>query len=233
MSNALYRQLSDYDLNPAIESNILSLELELLTIYKFFPKLTKADFDREFIQRICSYEVKLPKGAERWTLIPNWERASSTYGDAVEKILALAGFFNHKAGELGPERLRQQERTVRMLDQVSKIQKSDILIIPVQLGEKNAGISVTNVRNGFEENEFGLDSFTTGVIMLTHLKKLEAYEDFWADCAGDEYAAVDGSFTRAPSYSFSDGGLRYDTHRTIHAIDGFGSPSGFVPQIRL
>lgn len=228
--NTFYDHLSGYKLNPSSEENVQDLERELVIIRKSF-QLINPDFNRGLVERIRNGEIKLPDEAERWTFILRWDMVASTYGEAVEMILVLTNFFNHRVGQLGPQCFRQHERTDRMFAQIYKTQKSDILVVPVQFGKRYAGCSVSHTRERFADNEFGLGSFAIGNMMLTHLKKLPKYDDFWVDCAGDEYAGVEGNFSRAPSYSYSDGGLRYDTHRIIHSIDEFGPASGFVPCI--
>jgi len=60
---------------------------------------------------------------------------------------------------------------------------------------------------------------------------IQHYDDLWIDCAGDGYAPdADGDFSRAPSFVFDDGELKFHTHRIGNPLVHCGSVSGFVPQ---
>ena len=51
----------------------------------------------------------LPPNAEGWFAIPKWEKFAPTYGEAVEKVLAMIGskrkFYNYRDGQLGADHL--------------------------------------------------------------------------------------------------------------------------------
>ena len=230
-----YGYLSGYKPNPTLEDNLKDLEKELATL-RYFSELAHSDYDRQYVERIKSGEVKLPKGAECWTLIPKWGKIASMYGEAAQKVLDLikqarnGKFHNYREGLLDPKYLRQHERSVRILEQVGESQCGDILIVAVQLGLRHRGKSVRRAREIFEANEFGLDAFSIGIMLLTHPERLAHFDDLWIDCAGDEFAPVAaGRFSLAPYFSFSDGLVGFVARRVADAGGYCGSASGFCP----
>ena len=54
-------------------------------------------------------EQPLPPNAEGWFAIPKWQTLAPTYGEAVEKVLAMIGskrkFYNYRDGQLGADHL--------------------------------------------------------------------------------------------------------------------------------
>lgn len=183
----------------------------------------------------------LPKGAEGWFIIPRWEKLASTYGEAVEKVLAAIGtqrdgeLYNFRKGRLGPQYLHQHERTVRMLQMLGDQQKDyDILVVPAQFGRRHRGRSDRRAREVMSANEFGLGAFVVGCMFLTHPERLVSYHDLWVSCAGDESAqSAGGQFDSAPSFDFRDLCVAFDAHEVSHAHGGFGSASAFLLQLVL
>ena len=185
---------------------------------------------RSFIKHL----PELPEGAEGWFAIPRWEKIAPTYNVAVEKVFATISskrkFYNYREGQLGPEHLRQHVKTAEMFQKVGNEQSGDILVVACQFGLRHCSKSVRRAREVFIENEFGLDAFSVGIMLLTHPERLQHYDDLWIDCAGDEFSPVaDGGFSLAPYFVFSDGRVRFDTHWVFVASDFYGSASGFLP----
>src|SRR3990167_4182144 len=84
-------------------------------------------------------EQPLPPNAEGWFAIPKWQTLAPTYGEAVEKVLAMIAskrkFYNYRDGQLGAEYLRQHATTVKMFQKLGDEQKDfDILVVPAQFG---------------------------------------------------------------------------------------------------
>ena len=157
-------------------------------------------------------EQPLPTNAEGWFAIPKWQTLAPTYGEAVEKVLAMIAskrkFYNYRDGQLGAEYLRQHAKTVKMFQQLGDEQKDfDILVVPAQFGLRHKGRSVRRAREVFAANEFGLGAFAIGIMLLTHPEREVQWEQLHVDCAGDEFAPeADGDFSRAPLFSvFNDG----------------------------
>jgi hypothetical protein len=176
--------------------------------------------------------------SEGWFAIPRWEKIGRTYNEAVEKVLAKiketrdGQFYNYREGELGPKYLRQHPRTVKMFQTLGDQQKgNDILVVPAQFGFLHRGRSVRRAREIFGANEFGLGAFAVGIMLLTHPERLQAYEDLFIDCPGDEYALVaDGDFSHAPFFHFDDGEVEFGTGWFDDAYGHYGSASAFLSQ---
>ena len=190
--------------------------------------------DPDLHERIVRGKVALPEGAEGWYAVPRWQKLAPTYGEALELILKKLGetrkFCNYREGELGPNRLRQSERTAHAMDIIGGDQKGDILIVAGQFGLRHRGRSVRRAREVFKKpNEFGLDSFTIACMLLTHPERLVQWQQLHVDCAGDEYN-VDGQFPRAPLFGFDRGGVGFGAIWFGSALAICGSASGFLPQ---
>jgi hypothetical protein len=178
----------------------------------------------------------LAPNAKGWFAIPKWETLAPTYGEAVEKVLAMIGskrkFYNYRDGQLGAEYLRQHAKTAKMFQKLAGEQKDhDILVVPAQFGLRHRGRSVRRAREVMNASEFGLGAFAVGIMLLTHPERLVDYEDLWIDCAGDEFSpdAV-GRFSHAPIFYLFGGRVRFDTHWFGDAGDRCGSASAFVSQ---
>jgi len=100
--------------------------------------------------------LPLPKHAEGWFAIPRWQNIAPTYGEAVEKVLALIEssgrkFYNYRRGKLAAKYLRQHVRTEKFLRHVGDQQKDfDILVVAAQFGLRWRGKSVRRGRVLFE-----------------------------------------------------------------------------------
>ncbi len=184
----------------------------------------------------CSKELPaLPAGAEGWFAVPRWEKVASSYNEAVEKVLDLIGktrtFYNYRKGVLGLKYLRLSERTAVALQMIGEKQKGDFLLIPAQFGLTHRGRSVRRVRVVYAPHEFGLGSFITGCMILSHPERLVQWEQLHIDCPGDEYApGADGEFSSAPIFRFYDGEVEFDAYWVSGANENYGSASGFVSQ---
>lgn len=194
---------------------------------KLFPWLGLAD------ERLPAQP--LPSDAEGWFAIPKWERFAPTYGEAVERALAIIAsqrkFYNYREGQFGPTYLRQHAKTKKMFQCVGDEQKNhDILVVPAQFGFRHRGRSVRRAREAFTGNEFGLGAFAIGIMVLTHSERFVQWEQLHVDCAGDEFALVAGNFSHAPFFDFDNGKVRFFSHWFGNAHGHYGSASAFLPK---
>lgn len=184
-------------------------------------------------------EQPLSSNAEGWFAIPKWQTLAPTYGEAVEKVLAMIRskrtFCNYRKGQTGPEYLRQHAKTVKMFQKLGDEQKDhDILVVPCQFGLRHKGRSVRRAREVFMANEFGLGAFVIGIMLLTHPEREVQWEQLHVDCAGDEFDSdADASFDGAPYFYFNDGKVMFDTYRVDYPYAYYGSASSFLPQPNL
>ncbi|RJQ32266.1 hypothetical protein C4572_01435 [Candidatus Parcubacteria bacterium] len=181
-------------------------------------------------------EQPLPPNAEGWFAIPKWQTLAPTYGEAVEKVLAMIAskrkFYNYRDGQLGAEYLRQHAKTVKMFQKLGDEQKDhDILVVPAQFGLRHRGRSVRRAREVFTANEFGLGAFAIGIMLLTHPEREVQWEQLHVDCAGDEFSpGADGDFSGAPIFDFRVGRVEFDAGWGDRANEYYGSASAFVSQ---
>ena len=198
-------------------------------LHDLFPRLGPADLNLA--------DNPIPEGAEGWFLIPRWAKIAPTYGQAVEKVLAMISqigngkFHNYHDGALGPDHLRQHDRTASMLQKVSDQQKqNDIIVLAGQFGHRHRGRSVRRVRKIYDVSEFGLGAFSVGVMLLTHPDRLMNFDDLWIDCAGDEYSPGNSSQFEYAPFFFYDDKVKFFTCWFGNALDKSGSASGFGVQ---
>jgi hypothetical protein len=216
------------------EYEVRSITEQTRILHRLFPGIGFAD------ETLA--EGKLPKNAEGWFAIPNWEAIAPTYRLAVERVLAklaeTRALHNHRVGALGPEHLRQSDRTVqmsrtiRMMKRLGDMQKDhDLLVVAAQFGLRHRGRSVRRAREVFTSSEFGLGAFAVGIMTLTHPERFVRWEQLHTDCPGDEYSPdASDTFDFAPIFVFSDGKLQFATRWFDCPRDHCGSPSGFLPQ---
>ena len=203
---------------------------QLQRLHKLFLELRTADLQVA--------DGKLPEDAEGWFLVPRWEKIAPTYGEAVQKVLDLikktrgGRFYNYREGRIGPQFLRQSEKSAAAWRKIGEEQKDhDVLVVPAQFGLLHRGRSVRRAREVMFDNQFGLGAFAIGIMLLTHPERLQHYDDLWIDCAGDEHSpGGDGVFSDAPIFIFYDGKVEFDANDCGHYDEYYGSASGFLAQ---
>lgn len=183
-------------------------------------------------------EGALPENAEGWFAIPRWEKVAPTYGEAVQKVLNLikqtrnGAFYNYRDGELGPNQLRQSQKSTTMFQKLGDEQNGhDILVVPAQFGIRHRGRSVRRAREVMNANECGLGAFAIGIMLLTHPERLQHYDELWIDCAGDEFAPdADADFSKSPYFKFFAFKVKFGTYVVVIAYGYYGSASVCLPQ---
>lgn len=176
----------------------------------------------------------LPKGAEGWFAIPRWQKVAKTYPEAVKIVLGLIkknrGLWNYRNGQIDQQHLKQSAKTAKMFQALGEQQKDrDILIVPCQFGLRHRGRSVRRGIEVMRANEFGLDSFSVGIMLLTHSERLQQCDDLWIDCAGDEFSYDgDSSFGQVPYFGFINDEVKFGTNDDGRPLEEFGSSSAFV-----
>ncbi len=118
------------------------------------------------------------------------------------------------------------------LTRLTEQQSGDILIIPAQFGLRHRGRSIRRAREMFGRNEFGLDSYMVGTMLLTHPERLQHRSDLNIDCAGDAYDPLDllGREMCAPNFNIQNMDCLYFSARWIDEASPYnGSASGYLP----
>jgi len=226
---------SKYGYLSGYEPTLVHDQVEVLK--KLFPELG----DNPTVGNLAG---DVPNGAEGKFALPNVWRPepvlTGNYNDNVVRVLDLikkdrdGAFYNYRDGQLGPERLRQSARAEETMRKLSEEQgHPDILVIAAQFGLQHRGRSVRRAREVMiDQGQYGLGAFAIGVMLLTHPKRLQHYDDLWIDCAGDEFddPDADDRFDLVPGFKFFDGEVRFDAYWTDYANDRYGSASGVIPQ---
>ncbi|MBU3935000.1 hypothetical protein KKC00_03500 [Patescibacteria group bacterium] len=182
-------------------------------------------------------EQPIPEGAEGWFAIPRWQKVAKTYPEAVQIVLDLikktrGKLYNWREGQIDSQHIRQSAKTAKMFQALGEQQKdNDILVVPCQFGLRHRGRSVCRAIEVMGADEFGLDAFSIGIMILTHPERLQHYDDLWIDCAGDEFSDGGGSsFGQAPYFNFNDGRVKFDADTVDSASEYCGSASALLPQ---
>jgi hypothetical protein len=172
---------------------IKSISEQIKILHQLFPNIGSAD------EKLVKQPPPLPLGAEGWFAIPRWEKIAPTYNEAVQKVIDLikwnrnGNLLGFRENQLGPEYLRQSQRSIKAFQKLGNRQKGyDILVVPAQSGILHRGQSVREARKSFTANEFGLGVFAVGIILLTHSKRFKEYSYLYyynlgIECAGDEF----------------------------------------------
>lgn len=203
---------------------------QIKIIHELFPDISWGYY------RPNENEIPIPLEAEGLCAIPRWEKFAPTYGEAVEKVLAMIAlkwkFYNDRDGQLGAEYLRQHAKTVKMFQKLGDEQRDyDILVVPAQFGLRHRGRSVRRACEAFAANEFGLGAFAVGIMLLTHPEREVQWEQLHIDCAGDEFApGANGGFSVAPVFRFFSNRLEFRAGWFGHFSAYYGSASAFVSQ---
>lgn len=194
-------------------------------LHEWFPNLRSADM------KIANQP--LPLGADGWFAIPKWERVASTYGAAMQALFEClrerdGDFRNERGGQIGSEFLRQSTKTAKALQTLGEHQKGDILIIAAQFSRWGKELSKSTIIKAMCPEEFGLDPFSVGCILLTHPMRLGNYEEI--ECLGGEAAPkgqfYSGNFDYVPSFRFYDKRLNFETNGLISPCGTYAS--GFL-----
>ena len=186
-------------------------------------------------------------GSDEPVAIPKWESLAPNYTDALEKEVFPALYSCYKGkfysgtrfGRLGPDHMRNHERTDRFLRKINDRQKGDIMVIHVQTGLPQPFPGQTRVRHAgsplllahklFNLNEFGLTSLIGGCILLTHPARLVSHKDAWIDCAGEEYRMKSsGNFDHCPCFFFHAGNVSFSTFPGDTVFTDAAAATGFV-----
>lgn len=186
--------------------------------YKIQGLMDQADILRNFFPNIPELgmeqrkllQTTLPVGAEGWFVLPMWEKTAHTYGEAVQKVLAMIASkrrFQISCGDkFTAKHLRRFPKTAKMMQRISERQNppfgGSVIIASCQFGLRHRGRSVRRAREVFLENEFGLGAFEVACMLLTHPEREMYWEHLQIECAGDECFRDDKSqFSDVPIFN--------------------------------
>jgi len=117
---------------------------------------------------------------------------SGSYTDLLMKELFFIikrkfnGMFFNAVGEKGKiEWVEHDKRTTEMLRKLRRHQKGDILTVLIQLRSRHNRCSSRVAQSNLADNEFGLNSFMAGCLLLTNPGCLNSSGDTPIGCLGD------------------------------------------------
>ena len=202
------------------------IEAQVTELKRLFPVLGSCH--EKLARRPLSDE---PEG---WFAIPRWQALASTYNEAVEMVLDVLAskrrFANRIAGRLGPQYLRQTERS-KLAERILADQQQgcDILAVAAQAGMLHRGSSARRTRVAMAPNEFGFGVFAFACMLLTHPERLSIADTLMVDCGGDEYSVRgDITFDRVPLFEYDISGIEFSVFYEDRARNLWGTPTGFL-----
>jgi len=189
----------------------------------------------------------IPRGADGFFVIPRWELVASKYHTAVRHVLALikktrdGKFYNYREDEIGPLTIRCSKKTDNAFRALAEQQAGcDLLVVACQFGSHYRDYAVDRVLSNLRPNEFGLDAFSVGIMLLTHPERLMSPINLWIDCPGGEFVVDeevseekptnDRDFNHAPLYRYceEDKIIAFGAGHIEHRSEKSGSATGFL-----
>lgn len=221
----------------------LSEQVKILT--RHFPSLDVSHVEE--LARVYQQNGKfvLPDGMDGLAVIPKYTAVATevslsdwpVYNRAMALLITVfkkvRPDFVLYADGLGPDNERLSMKSKRFYE-AQKDVPGDVLVIPVQMGRLHRGRSFRRARALFLPNEFDLDAFAIGCIILTHPERLRNADALWIDCAGTEtqdlrriLSMFGIGFSNTSGWGFENNQLRYVSYKTPvdFAHPGFGSGS--------
>ncbi|MBU2330400.1 hypothetical protein KKG57_02955, partial [Patescibacteria group bacterium] len=193
------------------------------------------------ISTIPSLEEKsraapLPSGAEGWAVVlrpglvesrPDvWLSIELLREGVSEKIDNRIPCAHEAAGHF-----RCSARTAEMMERLSITQpQGDVVVIPVQLGRKNAKASDADVLKELSENEFGLSFLSAASVLAVHPERIGGWFDLGMSFPGEEvdYDA-DGRYARTLLVKTNQGALTLmHFPPELTWMNDHGAATGFV-----
>jgi hypothetical protein len=202
------------------------IEAQVTELKKCFPSLGSC------LEKLA--RRTLPFGAEAWFAIPRWQALAPTYNEAVEMAVGVLAkrrkFQNRIIGRLGPEYLRQSERS-QLAEKIlgDQQQGNDLLVVAAQAGMLHRGSSARRTRVAMAGNEFGMGVFAFVCMLITHPERLSTGDTLMVDCSGDEYSVRgDRNFDRVPLFDYDSAGIEFSIFYDDRARNLWGTPTGFL-----
>ena len=203
-------------------SQFKSIPEQVSILHKFLPNGGFAD--GKIAKR------KLPKGAGGWLACPKWQTVASTYVEAVRKVANIlmksrnGEFYNEDPRDF--EGLFQLPHVKNCFKQLAEKQNGyDILVLAAQSGSRRKNYSGFNGRDHklFNANEFGLDTFTCAIMLLTHPEILAHETSMEISCPGDmDGQRLDKNDNFIPSFKRGQAGVGMNyIGKTVLEFSGF------------
>ncbi len=187
------------------------------SFHRFSPKYSRA--------------VALRGDAQRWSAIPRWSALASSYAEALQLLFAAltqqySGHFQAWEG-IDLQAFSLLERTEESLKQIGREQQRyNTLLLRAQLGIKYRGKSPNRSLELMDQDEFGLDLFSAGCMLLAHPERLRRKKHLWMDCSGSIY--FHEGKQKVPYFYATPDGLRLGVVDRSRYFKCCGTASGFL-----
>ncbi|MCX6714569.1 MAG: hypothetical protein NTX72_02030 [Candidatus Uhrbacteria bacterium] len=222
-----------------------SLSEQVKILKRHFPLLDVSHAEELAMAYQHNGALVLPDGMDGLVVIPKYMAVAKEVGSAdwpaynramallISVIKKTRTDFVLYADGLGPNNERLS-KSARRFYEAQKDVPGDVLVIPVQTGLFHRGRSFRRARALFAPNEFDLDAFAIGCVILTHPERLRNADALWIDCAGTEtqdlgkiLSMFGMGFSNTSGWGFENNELRYVSYklRVDFAHPGFGPGS--------
>lgn len=183
------------------------------------------------------------KGPEAYFAIPKISAVAGKYfpeiKDEKEKYYNVTNFIlSLLAKSLGLSLENKEEilkkcsmskKTSEKLLELESIQEGDILIIPAQFGKYHAGKTTDEAISTFADNEFGLDIYILGCMLLTHPERKPNCKELSICCTGNEIESSAFKSKAIPTFFLNeDNNLDLGVTFKSHCSSLSGNPTGFT-----
>jgi hypothetical protein len=147
-------------------------------------------------------------------------------------------FTNYREGQLGDDCLRLNAQTTAAYEEMAKVQKGNLWVIPMSLANGKRYLGKTYSSRRYLElsgqDEFGVGPLEGLCSALTHFdERIQSGKVFRMDFAGAEYDHSDDSerWSHVPSLAwYDDGDAYFDADHAGYCYPGFASVLGRLPQ---
>ena len=198
-----------------------------------------------FIEKVLP-KLVLPDGAEGWFARPKIDAVAkqqfpkvtdkeAQYCLSLNLIISMIGTMQpmfeklHK-DHLNKKHLRRAKKTIDAFATIYSQQQGDIMIIPAQFGMRYHNTNKYEVMKTMPDNEFFLDAFTVGCMIMTNEHRFMSPDDLGVDCPGDEFDTQGFSdFKYISSYGFFLSAVAFNTCRATTRSPQYGIATGFFP----
>lgn len=238
-----YGYLSDYKpmRGASFETMLADLERQAKVLDSFFGVSTKFDIDfaRKIWGNLPSWVEKLFLSIDKNVLAPDYNQELQACLNALKQTRD-SEFYNYRECELGPDQLRQSERSVLHEERLAAMQKPFKLIVepgnfgvrwPIDGTNNHITASVRRALMKMAQNESGTGAKKVSTWLMTHPGRLRHFSDLWIDCGGDEFAPLaDSDFSMSPYFGFCGPGVELDATDVDSPDGSFGLASVCLPQ---
>jgi hypothetical protein len=225
-SKSDYRYVSGYNPKPELTDNLEDISQELTVLRRLLPTARNMKHHPNFMAMISTGAIGLPEGMERWILMPEWRYVDTMYIMALMRLMNLV--VQERDGNFVNWIHKKMQQSLLISESVDHAiwsqqrERSGLLLMPVQLGCRYQGKSVSEARTSFAKNEFGLNAFQGMVIALTHPERFQHRDDVWMLCPGDEFSVSRDGNRTVPYLRFYNGRMEFGDYSIDYSYPGFG-----------